>query len=62
VIDVMLVDQPSRGVIGVGDPPTIATAAAVANAVRNAIGISVRSIPMTPDRILGELERAGGTN
>jgi xanthine dehydrogenase YagR molybdenum-binding subunit len=61
-IDVILVDQPSRGVIGVGDPPTIATAAAIANAVRNAIGISVRSIPVTPDKILGELERAGGTN
>jgi xanthine dehydrogenase YagR molybdenum-binding subunit len=62
VIDVLLVDQPSRGVIGVGDPPTIATAAAIANAVRNAIGVPVRSLPLTPDKILGELERAGGTN
>ena len=62
VIDVVLVDQPSRGVIGVGDPPTIATAAAIANAVRNATGIPVRSIPITPERLLRELERAGGTN
>jgi xanthine dehydrogenase YagR molybdenum-binding subunit len=62
IIDVILIDQPARGVIGIGDPPTIATAAAIANAVRNAIGISVRSIPITPDKILGELERAGGTD
>jgi xanthine dehydrogenase YagR molybdenum-binding subunit len=61
-IDVVLIDQPARGVIGVGDPPTIATAAAIANAVRNAAGVPVRSIPITPDKLLGELERAGGTN
>lgn len=61
-VDVVLIDQPQRGVIGVGDPPTIATAAAVANAVRNAVGVTVRSIPITPDKLLGELERAGGTN
>jgi CO/xanthine dehydrogenase Mo-binding subunit len=29
--------QPEGGVIGIGEPPTISTAAAVANAVRNAI-------------------------
>jgi xanthine dehydrogenase YagR molybdenum-binding subunit len=61
-IDVLLLDQPARGVIGVGDPPTIATAAAIANAVRNATGVPVRSIPITPEKLLGELERAGGTN
>ena len=61
-IDVVLIDQPARGVIGIGDPPTIATAAAIANAVRNATGVPVRSIPITPEKLLGELERAGGTN
>jgi xanthine dehydrogenase YagR molybdenum-binding subunit len=49
-------------VIGVGDPPTIATAAAIANAVRNAAGVPVRSLPITPDKLLREIERAGGTN
>jgi xanthine dehydrogenase YagR molybdenum-binding subunit len=61
-VDIVLIDQPARGVIGVGDPPTIATAAAIANAVRNAAGIPVRSLPITPAKLLGELERAGGTN
>ncbi len=39
-IDVTLVDQPERGVVGLGEPPTISTAAAVANAVSNAIGVA----------------------
>ena len=61
-IDVVLVDQPERGVIGIGEPPAVATAAAVANAIRNATGVTLRSIPITPDKLLTELERAGGTN
>ena len=61
-IDVILVDQPERGVIGIGEPPAVATAAAIANAIRNATGVTVRSIPITPDKLLTELERAGGTN
>jgi xanthine dehydrogenase YagR molybdenum-binding subunit len=61
-IDVVLVDQPERGVIGIGEPPAVATAAAVANAIRNATGVTLRNIPITPDKLLTELERAGGTN
>jgi xanthine dehydrogenase YagR molybdenum-binding subunit len=62
-IDVTLVDQPDRGVVGLGEPPTISTAAAVANAVANAIGVRVRTLPLTPQAILSALEqeRAGGT-
>jgi len=61
-IDVVLVDQPERGVIGIGEPPAVATAAAIANALRNATGVTVRSIPITPDKLLAELQRAGGTD
>jgi xanthine dehydrogenase YagR molybdenum-binding subunit len=63
VIDVTLVDQPDRGVVGLGEPPTISTAAAVANAVANAIGVRVRRLPLTPEAVLTALEheRAGGT-
>ena len=38
-IDVRLMDMPERGVIGIGEPPTVPTAAAIALAVRNAIGV-----------------------
>jgi xanthine dehydrogenase YagR molybdenum-binding subunit len=62
-IEVTLVDQPDRGVVGLGEPPTISTAAAVANAVANAIGVRIRTLPISPQTILSALEqeRAGGT-
>ncbi|HET7619177.1 MAG TPA: xanthine dehydrogenase family protein molybdopterin-binding subunit [Vicinamibacterales bacterium] len=62
-IDVTLVDQPERGVVGLGEPPVISTAAAIANAVANAIGARIRQLPITPDAVLAALdqERAGGT-
>jgi xanthine dehydrogenase YagR molybdenum-binding subunit len=62
-IDIVLVDQPERGVIGIGEPPAISTAAAIANAVANAIGVRVRSLPITPARVLAalDLEKSGGT-
>jgi xanthine dehydrogenase YagR molybdenum-binding subunit len=62
-IDITIVDQSDRGVIGLGEPPCIATAAAISNAVANATGVRVRSLPLTPDKILNALERerTGGT-
>jgi xanthine dehydrogenase YagR molybdenum-binding subunit len=54
-IDVRLMDQPERGVIGIGEPPTVSTAAAITCAVRNAIGVTVRSLPLTPAKILQTL-------
>jgi xanthine dehydrogenase YagR molybdenum-binding subunit len=55
-IDIRLMDQPERGVIGVGEPPTVSTSAAITNAVRNAIGVTVRSLPLTPAKILQTLQ------
>jgi xanthine dehydrogenase YagR molybdenum-binding subunit len=65
-IDIMLMDRPDtreRGVIGIGEPPTVSTAAAIANAVRNATGVTIRSLPLTPKRVLDAIdqEKAGGT-
>ncbi len=54
-IDVRLIDQPERGVVGIGEPPTVSTAAAITCAVRNAIGATVRSLPLTPAKILQTL-------
>jgi xanthine dehydrogenase YagR molybdenum-binding subunit len=56
-IDVRLMDQPERGVIGIGEPPTVPTSAAVTNAVRNAIGVTVRSLPLTPAKVLQTLQQ-----
>ena len=51
----ILMDMPERGVIGLGEPATIPTAGALANAVYNAIGVWVTDFPMTPDKVLNAL-------
>jgi xanthine dehydrogenase YagR molybdenum-binding subunit len=48
----------ARGVIGVGEPPTISTAAAIGNAVANAIGVRVHEWPMSPRNVLNALASA----
>ena len=57
-IEVHLLDYPERGTIGIGEPPTIPTAAAVANAVCNAIGVRVATLPITPRKVLDALAKA----
>jgi len=47
-------------VIGVGEPPTISTAAAIGNAVANAIGVRVPKWPMSPMNVLDALAAAEG--
>jgi CO/xanthine dehydrogenase Mo-binding subunit len=50
-----------HGAKGLGEQTITPTAAAIANAVADAVGIRVRSIPMTPERILAALaEREEG--
>ena len=63
-IDIVLHNMPERGVIGIGEPPTVSTASAIANAVRNATGATIRNLPLHPHKVLAALEqeRAGGTN
>jgi xanthine dehydrogenase YagR molybdenum-binding subunit len=49
----------NAGVMGLGEPATVPTAAAVANAVFHALGVQVRELPMTPARVLAALAEAG---
>ena len=46
---------------GVGEPATIPTAAAVANAVYAAVGIRVNDLPLTPEKVYWALKRLKGT-
>jgi xanthine dehydrogenase YagR molybdenum-binding subunit len=41
-----------RGPIGLGEPPTVSPGAAISNAVANAIGARVPTLPITPDKVL----------
>lgn len=57
--DVTLWDDSQRGVIGLGEPPTIPTAAAIANAIYNACGVRIRELPITPGKVLKALAEKG---
>ncbi|GMV93670.1 MAG: oxidoreductase [Candidatus Hydrogenedentota bacterium] len=48
-----------RGVIGLGEPPVISPGAAISNAVANACGVRVSTLPLTPDRVIAALEQGG---
>ena len=50
------------GVKGLGEPPIIPTAGAIANAVYDAIGIRITELPMTPGRVLAALEKKGAAH
>jgi xanthine dehydrogenase YagR molybdenum-binding subunit len=47
---------------GIAEPATIATAAAVANAFYNAIGMRMHELPMTPSAVLAKLGRIPDRN
>jgi CO/xanthine dehydrogenase Mo-binding subunit len=40
---------------GLGEPPVIPTAAAIANAVAHALGMRIYELPLSPDKVLGAL-------
>jgi CO/xanthine dehydrogenase Mo-binding subunit len=57
IVEVPVPDGPF-GAKGVGEPPVIAAAAAVANAIAAAAGVRMRRLPMTAERVWRELVRA----
>lgn len=46
-------------VTGLGEPPAISPMAAISNAVANACGVRVPTLPLTPDRVLNALTEGG---
>lgn len=50
-------DEPTGpfGAKGLGEPPLIVPAPAIANAIYNAIGVRIRDLPITPEKILKAL-------
>jgi len=60
-IEVLIVEpiNPANNVggKGIGEPCTVPTAAAIANAVAHALGVRIYELPLAPDRILDALSR-----
>ena len=44
------------GAKGIGEPGTIATTPAIANAIYDAIGVRIYNLPITPEKILKALK------
>ncbi len=61
---VIEVPNPSHpyGVRGVGETPIVAPLAAVANAIRDAVGLRMTSLPISPPRLLAALQEGRGGN
>jgi xanthine dehydrogenase YagR molybdenum-binding subunit len=57
-VDRVDVDANSVGSKGLGEPPIIPPAAAIANAVADATGVRIFELPITPDRVLEALAAA----
>jgi len=55
-IDVVLIDNPELAPQGCGEPAITTTGAVIANAIYDAVGARLYTLPMTPDRIRAVLE------
>src|SRR3989442_12145495 len=60
----VIVEVPAKdtlyGARGVGEPPIVATATAIANAVADAIGAHVTALPLTPERVRAAVRQKRG--
>lgn len=60
-ISVHLVEVPSElgpfGAKGVGEPPVVPVAAAVANAIADATGVRIDRLPILPERVVAGLSK-----
>ena len=55
-VEVVIVSRPGESALGVGECAAGPTAAAVANALFNAMGVRARDLPLTPERIAHAME------
>jgi len=62
-IEVLVIEdyqgQSSTDAYGIGEPATMATSAAIANAFYNATGVRMRQLPMTPSNVLAAVGNSG---
>jgi nicotinate dehydrogenase subunit B len=59
-VETVILDTPNPA-SGAGEPPNQTPAGAVGNAIYDATGVRIRTLPFTPGRVRGELQAAGVT-
>lgn len=57
-VDIDLIDRPTEKPWGVGEPAASVVPSAIANAVFDAVGVRMRSVPFTPDKVRAALQSA----
>ena len=57
-VDIDLIDRPAEKPWGVGEPSAAVVPAAISNAVCDAIGVRLRSVPFLPEKVLAALQNA----
>ena len=53
-----LIDRPTERPWGAGEPTAAVVPSAIANAIYDAVGVRMRSVPFTPDKVLAALKTA----
>lgn len=56
-VRVDLIDRPQEAPWGAGEPTAAVVPSAIANAVFDALGVRLRSVPLTPDKVLQALRK-----
>jgi CO/xanthine dehydrogenase Mo-binding subunit len=56
-LDVVLINRPEMNPLGAGEGATIPPAAAIANAIYDAVGVRLREGPFTPNRVLAGMKK-----
>jgi CO/xanthine dehydrogenase Mo-binding subunit len=57
-VDIELIDRPAEKPWGVGEPSAAVVPAAIANAVFDAVGVRLRSVPFLPGKVLAAMKGA----
>jgi CO/xanthine dehydrogenase Mo-binding subunit len=57
-IEIVLINRPEMPALGGGEPSSAPIAAAIANAIFDAIGVRMREAPFTPARVLAEMKKS----
>ena len=64
-VQTVIVEKPDPrgpfGAKGIGEPPNVMPMPALVNAIRDATGVGVREIPVTPEKLLAELRAVEAT-
>ena len=56
-IEIVLINRPEMPALGGGEPSSAPIAAAIANAIFDAVGVRLREAPFTPERVLAGLKK-----